>query len=208
MKQLQTQAPGLYWVFSEAEYLHLFPAAISGVPPGGWRREGEVDNPTSQSCSGAVWEMPKLCAKVPAMLRLLPRTPMAQTTCTKKMLLEQSPTHPALHHRAAKSSSLGAPCKRAKAADISSNPCCRLSRQHCAVCLCGSWHWLLPASEGGTGWGGKNRVITVERQLIRKAARFVDLPDKLRDVPPHLINAKEAGRPREISQAPHLYPGN
>lgn len=59
---------------------------------------------------------------------------------------------------------------------------------------------LAAASKRRRNWvGGENRVITVERQLIRKAARFVDLPDKLRDIPPHLINAKEAGRPREIS---------
>lgn len=50
---------------------------------------------------------------------------------------------------------------------------------------------------------GENRASTVGGQLIRKAAQDVGLPDKLWDVPPHLINANEAGGPRETSQAPH-----
>lgn len=88
VKQLQTEL--LFWVCSDVEYLHLSPAAISGVSPGGWGRE--ADSPTSQSSSGAVLEMPKPCAKIPAMLWLLPRTHMAQTTRTKKTPLEQSTT--------------------------------------------------------------------------------------------------------------------
>lgn len=52
------------------------------------------------------------------------------------------------------------------------------------------------------GIGGENRASTARGRLIRKAARDVGLPDKLWDVPLHLINANEAGGPRETSWAP------
>lgn len=116
------------------------------------------------------------------------------------MPLEQSPTHPALHHRAAKSSPLGAPCKGQRhqifpaipAAGRAGSTMQFVSVAHSIGCCQQEREEL-----------GDNRGITAEGQLIRKAAQFVDLPHKLWDIPSHLISANEAGGPREISEAPH-----
>jgi len=76
IKHLQAWALGLYWVSLLMQSICIPPLEpqVGFSQEAGREQKEEDSSPSPWSCSGAVWGMSKLCAKVFATLWLLPKT--------------------------------------------------------------------------------------------------------------------------------------
>lgn len=152
---------------------------------------------------GCMGDAKALCKGTYNALAATKDSHITQTTCTKKKPPERSPAHPAPCHKP--SCKILIPgCSPQKGKDTRYFQRSPLQVEPGALCSLSLWFTALAAaSKEEEELGGRTEQAQWGGQLIRKAARDVGLPDKLWDVPPHLINANEAVGPRETSRAPH-----